>query len=82
MASKNEEKWRNHYNELRQYILSNGHLPDKKKIENRALLNWWKYNKKCIKQGKLDTDKILLLQELSNMRTPSDKPQEQLLPLI
>lgn len=82
MANKNEEKWHNHYNELRQYILSNGHLPDKKKIENRALLNWWKYNKKCIKQGKLDTDKIQLLQELSNMRTPSDKPQEQLLPLI
>ena len=80
--TRNEAKWMDHYNALREYIIQNGHLPDKKKIENRGLLNWWKYNKKCIKSGRLSEEKIGLLQELSDMRIPSDKPQEQPLPLL
>lgn len=81
MATKKDIKWQESYNALREYIAAHGHLPDKKKTENRGLLNWWKYNKKCIKQGRLDTEKIMMLQQLSDMRTPSDKPQEQPLPL-
>lgn len=73
----NEEKWKAHYDALHEYIASNGHLPDKKKVENRGLLDWWKYNKKRAKEGKLGDDKVQLLQQLSDMRTPSDKPQEQ-----
>ena len=82
MTSKNEAKWMEHYNSLREYIALHGHLPDKKKVENRGLLNWWKYNKKCIKSGKLDDEKLRLLQNLSDMRIPSEKPQEQPLPLV
>lgn len=81
MATKKEENWKACYNALHDYIKQNGHLPDKKKEENRGLLNWWKYNKKCIKQGRLDDEKIRLLQILSDMRQPSDKPQEQIKPL-
>lgn len=82
MATINDKKWANHYDAMHQYITENGHLPDKKKVENRALLNWWKYNKKRIKEGKLDSERLRLMQELSNMRRPSNKPQEQILPLI
>lgn len=68
MASRNEEKWNANYCALKEYIQAHGHLPDKKKVENRGLLNWWKYNKKCVKLGKLDEDRVNKLQMLSDMR--------------
>lgn len=68
MATKNEQKWQENYVQLKRYIEEHRHLPDKKKVEFRGLLNWWKYNKKLIKQGKLDKDRMMLLQELSDMR--------------
>ncbi|MGN0067404.1 MAG: helicase associated domain-containing protein [Bacteroides sp.] len=68
MATKNEQKWQENYVQLKRYIEERRHLPDKKKVEYRGLLNWWKYNKKLIKQGKLDKDRMMLLQELSDMR--------------
>ena len=71
MVSVKERKWMAKYQELKLYILAHGHLPDKKKVENRGLLNWWKYNKKCVKQGKLDADKVALLRTLSDMRDES-----------
>lgn len=42
----NERNWMANYNALKEYIYANRHLPDKRKVENRGLLNWWKYNKK------------------------------------
>lgn len=36
----NEEKWMEHYSLLKKYVSEHGHLPDKKKVENRGLLNW------------------------------------------
>ena len=68
MATKNEQKWQENYAQLKRYIEEHRHLPDKKKVEYRGLLNWWKYNKILIKQGKLDKDRMMLLQELSEMR--------------
>lgn len=41
MTSRNEEKWNANYSALKEYIQAHGHLPDKKKVENRGLLNWW-----------------------------------------
>lgn len=64
----NERNWMANYNALKDYIYANRHLPDKRKVENRGLLNWWKYNKKRIKLGKIDEQKIRMLQELSDMR--------------
>lgn len=64
----NERNWMANYNALKEYIYANRHLPDKRKVENRGLLNWWKYNRKRIKLGKIDEQKIRMLQELSDMR--------------
>ena len=57
------------YAALKAFIAENGHLPDKRKVENRGLLNWWKYNKRLIKQGRLDAERVRLLAELDGMRT-------------
>lgn len=69
MAEKNEQKWEMKYEQLKNYIQEHHHLPDKKKVDNRGLLNWWKYNKKMIKLGQLDAERVARLQELSDMRS-------------
>lgn len=69
--TKREDNWQNNYLALKEYVALNRHLPDKKKIENRGLLNWWKYQKKCMKLGKLDAAKLMMLQQLSDMRNVS-----------
>ena len=46
--------WWGNYEALKRYVLERGHLPDKHVVENRALLNWAKYNRKKIKAGTLE----------------------------
>ena len=65
---KNESKWLAHYNELLSYMEEHHQLPDKKKPDNRNLLNWWKYNRKCIKAGKLNADRLEKLRKINEMR--------------
>ena len=65
---KNESKWLAHYNELLSYVEEHHQLPDKKKPDNRNLLNWWKYNRKCIKAGKLNADRREKLRKINEMR--------------
>ena len=74
-----DEQWYNNYALLKAFIEETGHLPNKKKVENRGLLNWWKYNKKLIKAGRLDAERMQLLDELSNMRT-SIEPSNDIKP--
>ena len=69
MGVKNEQNWRENYESLKQYITEHHHLPNKRVVENRGLLNWWKYNQKLIKQGKLAPERIELLKMLSEMRS-------------
>lgn len=66
---KNETRWLENYEQLKLFIQEHGHLPNKKKVENRGLLNWWKYNQKLIRRGALDEERCLMLQRLSDMRT-------------
>ena len=61
MRTKHDVKWLAHYNELRIYLEEHHQLPDKKRTENRALLNWWKYNKKLFKAGQLTEERLKLL---------------------
>ena len=68
MATRNEQKWQANFNKLKAYIEEHGQLPDKKKEPERNLLNWWKYNKRLIKQGKMDAERYVKLMMLSNMR--------------
>ena len=63
-----ERTWHDNYARLEEYIIANGHLPDKRCIDNRELLNWWKYNRKRALAGLLDERKKHLLARLSHMR--------------
>ena len=60
MATKNEQKWQVNYEQLKNYILEHHQLPDKKKL---------------IKSGKLDAERIALLEALSNMRLKKEEPR-------
>ena len=66
---KNDTRWLENYEQLKLFIQEHGHLPNKKKVENRGLLNWWKYNQKLIRRGALDEERCQMLQRLSDMRT-------------
>ncbi len=64
MAEKNKENWYRNYQALLRFVEEHRHLPQKKVWENRGLLNWWKYNKRCRKAGKLNEEQVRLLDEL------------------
>ena len=66
--TKREQIWLDNYRLLKAYIEEHHHLPNKKKVECRALLNWWKYNRKIAKAGKIDEEHLKMLEELSNLR--------------
>ena len=68
MATKNDTKWNQNYEALKAYIHERGHLPDKHVVENRALLSWAKYQRKKIKEGTLDEEKVHLFDQLMEMR--------------
>lgn len=72
MAMINDMKWQGHYDELKAYLVEHRQLPDKKKMENRGLLNWWKYNKKLAKSGKLTDERRQKLAELNALRIIKD----------
>ena len=56
--------WTNKYVQLKHYLLEHHHLPDKRKQENRGLLNWWKYNQKRLKKGICPPEQQRLLEQL------------------
>ena len=66
---KNETRWLENYEQLKLFIQEHGHLPNKKKVENRGLLNWWKYNPTLIRRGARDEARGQMVQRLSDMRT-------------
>ncbi len=75
---KSQENWLEKYHQMKLYIEENRHLPDKRKVENRGLLNWWKYNRKMEKAGKLSPYYAELLRLLSDMRHTSPDRQEEI----
>lgn len=64
-----DESWYRNFELLMAYIRNHHHLPDKKKVENRGLLSWAKYQRKRIKAGALDEEKMRLFQELMDTRS-------------
>lgn len=68
MENKTETKWREKYLRLRDYVAVHHQLPDKRKAENRELYNWWKYNLRQFRQGKLSDRNMQLLKKLNGMR--------------
>ncbi|MBQ0085557.1 MAG: helicase associated domain-containing protein [Prevotella sp.] len=65
----NEERWHQNYELLKAYIEEHHHLPDKKKVENRGLLSWAKYQRKCIKAGTIDEKRRRMFEELMDSRS-------------
>lgn len=65
----NQERWNQNFELLKTYIEEHHHLPDKKKVENRGLLSWAKYQRKRIKVGALDEEKTRLFLELMDSRS-------------
>lgn len=64
-----EESRQQNFELLKAYIKEHHHLPDKKKVENRALLWWAKAQRKKIKAGALDEEKTMMFQELMDSRS-------------
>ena len=64
-----EEGWKQNFELLIAYIEEHHHLPDKKKVENRGLLSWAKYQRKRIKAGTLDQEKMELFLVLMDSRS-------------
>ena len=69
MSSKNDSNWYLNYEALKVYIQERGHLPDKHKIESRALLSWAKYQKRKIKEGTLHEEKRMMFETLLATRS-------------
>ena len=68
MSSKNEENWLRNYELLKAFVREWHHLPSKRRVENRGLLNWWKYNQKLIRADKISEERISLLKEIESLR--------------
>lgn len=64
-----EESWQQNFLLLKAYIEEHHQLPDKKKVENRGLLSWAKYQRKRIKAGALDEEKVKLFEDLMDSRS-------------
>ena len=69
MAGKTDSNWYRNYEALKVYILQRGNLPDKHVVENRALLSWVKYQRKKIKEGRLDEEKREMFESLLATRS-------------
>ena len=64
-----EEGWNQNFGLLKAYIEEHHHLPDKKKVENRGLLSWAKFQRKKIKAGTMNEEKTRLFLELMDSRS-------------
>ena len=69
MISKIDTNWHQNFEALKAYIQERGHLPDKHVVENRALLSWAKYQRKKIKEGTLDEEKLEMFEALLTARS-------------
>ena len=49
----NEDLWMKHYDECCHFILRNRRLPSKYRPEERNMVNWMKYNRKCVNRNKM-----------------------------
>ena len=65
MVNKSEENWLANYQALKAHVLETGHFPNK----HDKRLNWYKYNVKLIKQGKLSPEREQMIHEVEEMRS-------------
>lgn len=65
---KNDEKWLANYEALRTYIDEHHHLPPKSATDGKWMLNFAKYTRKTIKEGKCQGWKREMFESLMNER--------------
>ena len=53
-----EERWMIHYNEVKTFIETYHRNPSKHRIEEHLMLNWVKHNRKLLKAGKMDPERV------------------------
>ncbi len=63
-----ERMWREKFAKIEAYINEHHHLPSKKKKDHMDLVNWWKYNVRLAKRGKLSEARLQKLRALSESR--------------
>lgn len=69
MAAKSDEKWLAKYEALKAYMEEHHHLPPKDApLGAKYLLNWSKYVRRTIKEGKCENWKREMFEALMNER--------------
>ena len=53
MRISQEDRWEQNFDALKQFIEQNKCMPSKHRVADHRMLNWLKYNRKLIAQGKL-----------------------------
>ena len=59
-----EERWLLKYNEVVEFINTNHRNPSKHRIEEHAMLNWLKANRKVMNAGSLKAERVEPFQQL------------------
>ena len=64
---KQDDLWNDKYEQIVQFLETNHRRPSKYDLEDHAMLNWIKYNKKLLKRGKLTPERRMKLAHLLDM---------------
>lgn len=67
MSTPQKERWEQNLAAVRQYIEENKCIPSKYRIEEHRMLNWLKYNRKLMAQGKLSPERREKFEQLQAM---------------
>ena len=57
MSISQETRWEQNFAAVKRFIKKNKCLPSKYRVEEHRLLNWLKYNRKLVAQGKLSPER-------------------------
>lgn len=68
MASKSDEKWLHNFECLKAYVDEHHHLPPKSATDGKWMLNFAKYTRKTIKEGKCEEWKKEMFEALMSER--------------
>ena len=60
----NDERWNQNYEQMMVYMKQWGHRPSKYQLEDHQLLNWLKYNRKALRQGRMPEQRVERFREL------------------
>jgi len=62
-----EENWNRNYQEIMDFMEKEKKAPSKHRIEEHCMLNWIKYQRKCLAKGSMDEKHVVKFQHLQDM---------------